>query len=295
MAENSMVQGMTGFGSAERGGFRVEVRSLNHRYLEMSVKLPPALGRHEMAVRDAVKRMFERGKLDVYISTTGQERIRLRLNLPLAREIAAALNSLCEELSIRRDMGIEAMLAWKDILITEETEYETDAMFEALDDALAGVMAMRAQEGGEIMAGVMAGAERMERLNREVVSLCPEAAEAAKKRFSERAKAFLSAGEFPLSEDAGINESKLIHEAARAAEKVDIKEEVERIEGHLGYLRKILGNGGKIGRTLDFILQELYREANTISSKAEEQRVVRAAVAMKAEIEGMREQIQNIQ
>ena len=286
MAKSIKVQGMTGYGSSEKSGYRVEARSLNHRYLEVSVKLPSPLSGQEPAIREEVKKRFARGKLDIYVSTVGDERIRLRLNRNLAQEIVGTLRTLKDELSLGGDIEIRDFLPWRDLLISEEMDFDTAPLLEALKEALCEVEAMRLKEGEEASKAIIAGAVSVEGFLGDIETLAPKAAEAAKAKFAERARSFLS--EEP-------EESRLIHEAAKAAEKVDITEEVQRIRGHIGYLRKILSEGGKIGKTLDFILQELYREANTIASKAEEQDIIRAALNMKAAIESIREQVQNIQ
>lgn len=265
----------------------MEVRSLNHRYLEAAIKLPPALVRHEMAIREAVAKKFERGRIDVFVTTTGAEKISLRLNKPLAREISSALQELAKDLGLKDGISIESLLAWKELLITEEAQYDTGPMFEALGEALSGVEAMRLKEGQDIKSRVAEGAGKIEGLNSEIISLAPAALDVAKAKFAERVKMMLPENE--------IDGTKLMYEAAKAGERVDISEEVERIGGHIAYLRKLISGGGKIGRTLDFVLQELYRETNTIASKSESQAIVKAAVVMKAEIESVREQVQNIQ
>src|SRR3989304_5703206 len=140
---NLKVQGMTGFGSSEKDGYRVEVRSLNHRYLEATVKLPPPLSAHEPAIRGEIKKRFERGKVDVYVSLTGDGRVRLKLNRRLSEEIASTLRDLKEEFSLGGEVEIRDFLPWKELLITEEAQYEAGPLFEALAEALSGVETMR--------------------------------------------------------------------------------------------------------------------------------------------------------
>lgn len=277
---------MTGYGSAEVEGYRAEVRSLNHRYLEISVKLPPQLTVFEPAIRDEVKKRFSRGKLDVYISVVGQEKIKLRLNSAFAREAVSALRTLKEELSLKGEIELRDLLIWRELLIVEEVQTEAGPLFEALSQALAEVQEMRLKEGEAALKAILEGMSAIEGMLSEIRVLAPEAAMEAKRKFAERTRAF-------LLEPA--DEQRLLQEAAKAAERIDIEEELHRIKGHLEYMGKILSDGGKIGKTLDFILQELYRETNTIASKSESEAIIRASVEMKAQIESIRELVQNIQ
>lgn len=282
------IQGMTGFGEAEKGGFRVEVRSLNHRFLDIAIKMPSALARHEIALRDMIKEMFLRGRFDIFISTAPEEKIRLGFNTELAKKLLSALNSLKEELKITKEIDMDTILSYKELLLTEEPAYDISSLYSTFKDALDEVSLMRTKEGADIEAAILKGVERIQSINDEVISLFPQSLESAKKLFMERVKAFL------LMEE-GYDDTRLILEAGRASEKADIAEEITRIKSHLGSLVKILENSGKIGRKLDFLLQELSRETNTIASKAEDKEIIKKAVDMKAEIESIRELTQNIQ
>lgn len=277
---------MTGFGSAERGGFRVEIRSLNHRFLDISMKLPPGLGEHEIPLREILRKRFGRGKFDVYVSTTGERQLRLKLDKAMAGEILDALNRLKEELSLPGSIGMDTLLNWKGLFMTEELSYETGPLYEAFNEAAAGVENMRAREGEALAAEIAARADRLEALNSGIMELYPAVREESRERFIRRLKEFLP-GEY--------DEAKVIQEASSAAERSDISEEVSRLKNHIEHLRKILSAGGKIGRKLDFLLQEVNREANTIASKTDDYRVLSLVIDMKAETEKAREQVQNIQ
>ncbi len=277
---------MTGFGSAESGPFRVEARSLNHRFLEITFRMPPVFIRHEIALRDMVKERFERGKFDISVSITGEGVMRLRPNTALARELISAFNTLKEELSLSGEIGIEATFDWKELLITEEAGYDEAELFGAVGKALEELESMRLKEGEAVGAILLEGAGKLKALNERLRAAYPQALESAREKFRERLALFLP---------EGADESKLIMEAGKAAEKADITEELARIESHLDYMKKTVSEGGKIGRKLDFILQELNREINTIASKSEQAEITRTAVEMKEETESLREQAQNIQ
>jgi|Deesub1362A_J573_1020465.scaffolds.fasta_scaffold00004_344 uncharacterized protein (TIGR00255 family) len=278
---------MTGFGSADRGGFRVEIRSLNHRFMDISIKLPPALGRHEIPLRDILKQKFSRGKFDVYISVTSDAGVSLSVNKEAAKKVFDALNDLKEGLSLDGDIDIGMLLGWKELFMTEEVSYDADALYEAFREAANGVEGMRLREGETLAAELVSRADKLDALNNEIISLCPSVMKECRDRFLQRLKEFLPEGQY--------DEIKLIQEASTASEKADITEEVTRLKSHIEQLKKILTDGGTIGRKLDFLLQELNREANTIASKASDSRILNIVIEMKAEIEKMREQVQNIQ
>lgn len=277
---------MTGFGAAERNGFRVEVRSLNHRFLDISMKLPPALGGHEMTLRNTIKQRFGRGKLDVYVSTTGEEKVTFTLNRELAREILTALRELGEELSLSGSVTMDTLLGWKALFVRDEVSYEPAPVFEAFEAALGEVEAMRLREGEALAAEVVSRADALEALNGRVSALLPSVLEDSRQRFAEKLRGYLP---------EGYDEARLLQEASSVAERADISEEVSRLSHHIGHLRKILSEGGTIGRKLDFLLQELYRESNTIAAKTDDHRIVELVIDMKAETEKAREQVQNIQ
>ncbi|GAB4390430.1 MAG: YicC family protein [Thermodesulfovibrionales bacterium] len=281
-----MVQGMTGFGSEERGGFRVEIRSLNHRFMDIFMRMPPTLASHEMPLRDILKERFTRGKFDVYISASAESGAGVSINRTMARGIYLALNELREEFGIKGEVSLEALLNWKELIAFEESPSDTGDLYDAFKRAVAELEDMRLKEGRDLAAELLARADSLGRLNREIISLTGTVKAEAREKFLARVKEFLP---------EPVEEGRLLQEAAAAAERADISEEVSRLENHLGNFRKILSSGGTIGRKLDFVLQEINREANTIASKAEDQRVLNLVIEMKAEAEKAREQAQNIQ
>lgn len=266
----------------------MEVRSLNHRYLDIIIKSPNSLNRFDHKLRELIKELFQRGRVEVFITSSGAEKILVKVNTEAAAEVARALKTLKEELSLSGEIGLDSFLGYKDLFMSEDVQYDEAPLFEALGEALLEVREMRDQEGEAMAHDVASRASRVRELKDIVVAAAPEALEAARARFVERAKAFLPSEAMP-------DETRLIQEAASAAERADIAEEITRIGSHLDFLSSTLKEGGKIGRKLDFILQELNRESNTIASKAEDRRILEAVLEMKAEIESMREMVQNIQ
>ncbi len=282
-----MIQGMTGFGAAERNGFRVEVRSLNHRFLDISVRTPAALSRHEMPIRDALQKRFDRGKFDVYVSTSGPGELRFNLNAGMAREVRRALGELGEAAGTSGEIGIDTLLQWKDLFLKEEISYDEDTLFGAFEEAVAGLEQMRLKEGRDIAREIESRAGRLEELNGKVAAIAPEAMASAKEKYFGRLKDLLA--------EKGCEDSKLMQEAASLAERADITEEITRLRNHIAHMRDIIRAGGTVGRKLDFLLQELNREANTIASKTDDFRITELVIDMKTEIEKTREQVQNIQ
>jgi uncharacterized protein (TIGR00255 family) len=282
-----MTQSMTGFGSAEEGPFKVEIRSLNHRFLEVFLRIPQNLGSHELPLRNLVREKFSRGRIDVFISMTDGKDLSIKVNMELAREIYNSLRSLKEELTLSGEISVESIASFKDIIIADETEFNADSLYRAFKEALNKVGEMRTREGEALARDVLARSELLENLKDRIASICPDVVGAREQTYRERLRSLFGDFEF--------DENRVLQEAAFLAGKADISEEVTRLSLHIGQLKKILGDGDTIGRKVEFLLQELIREVNTIASKADDYGISSIAIEMKAEIEKMREQAQNIQ
>ena len=282
-----MIQSMTGFGSAERGPFRVEIRSLNHRFLDISVRIPPQLSHHEVALRNRIREKFSRGRFDLMISTTGEARVSVKINRELAREICNAFRILRDELSLSGDVGIETIAGLREIIIAEETDYDAELLYAAVSEAMDMLGDMRKREGAIIATDILSRLERVAEMKNRIGLLSPDLLRECREKYFERLCSLL--GEAPC------DGNRVLQEAAIMAEKMDISEEITRLGSHITQMRKILSDDDTIGRKVEFLLQEFTREVNTIASKADDARVSSITVDMKAEIEKMREQAQNIQ
>ncbi|MEW6674608.1 MAG: YicC/YloC family endoribonuclease [Nitrospirota bacterium] len=282
-----MVQGMTGFGSAEKNGFRVEIRSLNHRFIDIAIKIPPYLNYHDIPLRNILKERFHRGRFDVSVLITGHEPTQLSINKELARRIYTAFQDLQKELSIPGQIDIDTLANYRELIIEEELEYDVDALYTAFTEAISKLEAMRMQEGEMLSKELRNSAESLNVLNNKIKSLCPDMLTWYREKLSERLKAILGGME--------PDNVRIMQEAAIMAERLDISEEVSRIENHLKQFIEILNDGNIIGRRLDFLLQEINREVNTMASKSSDYNISSLTVEMKIEIEKMREQVQNIQ
>ena len=292
-----MVKSMTGYGRAVETvngrEFTVELRSVNNRYLDCSVRLPRQLSFAEDAVKQAVKNSISRGKVDVFISfrSEQEEEVKITLNKPVLEGYLAAMHQMVSEYSVRDDISASALSRLPEVFQVEKAEADEEQlkadMMSVVDKAIAGFDAMRTTEGtamandlrsrGETVLGLVA---RVETEGKDTV-----------REYRERLESKLR----EVLESTAIDESRILTEAAIFADKVAVDEETVRLRSHLQQMKTMLDNGGAIGRKLDFLLQEMNREANTIGSKCSDLRIARIVVDIKAELEKIREQTQNVE
>lgn len=281
------MQSMTGFGAAERDGFKVEVRSLNHRYIEISVRMPSVLVEHEIPVRNIIKERFARGKFDVNISLTDKRQIRMGVNKELAKGIYDAFSDLQKELSLPGHLNIDFFSGYRELLIEEKPDYNADVLYNALNDAVSKVEEMRRTEGETLKKELECSLKRLAGMHNEIEGLLHGLVAHYRETLSKRIAELVS--------NLSIDETRLAQEVAIMAQKSDIAEELARFRSHMQQFQSALSNGDVIGRKLDFILQEMNRETNTIASKMDDVRVINLSIEIKTEIEKLREQVQNIQ
>ncbi len=282
-----MIQSMTGFGSAEKEGCRVEVRSINHRFLEVSMRAPSFMARLEIPFRNILKESLSRGKCDISVSVSAREATDVAVNVEFVKKMYASFSALREELSLSGEIDINGLLALHEMFIETSQKYDLDKVIETYRQALADLIGMRTAEGEALAAELRAMTSSLASMNEAIGDSCGRVLEEVKGKFRERLATLLDGRD--------IDENRILQEAAIIAARLDISEEIARIASHLGQFEAILGSGGIIGRKLDFILQELNREVNTIASKSADYEVSRMTVEMKTVIEKMREQVQNIQ
>ena len=282
-----MIQGMTGFGSAEHGAFKVEIRSVNHRFIDISIKLPQGLGQMEMPLRDRVKGHFFRGRFDITVSIAGEYDVKVRINRGLAKEIYNALSLLRDELSLPGTLGIDTIAGFRELFISGVAAYDTESLFIAFEDALSMVKEMRLREGESIGRDMLARVCAVEAMNHRIAALCPEAVQVCREKYVGRLH--------ELFGEVHFDEHRVLQEAAIIAEKTDISEEIARFQAHLVQLKDIISSGDVVGRKIEFLLQELNREVNTIASKSADYGISAIVVETKTELEKLREQAQNIQ
>ncbi len=281
------MQSMTGFGASEKDGFKVEIRSLNHKHIDINIKMPSALMEHDMAIRNMVKEHFARGKFDVGISITDRQQTKVGVNLELAGKIHRAFSELQKNLSLPGSIGIDFFSGYRELIITEEPEYSSEALYQAVSDALSKLQDMRNTEGESLKSELSARIKGLQKL--------PDEIETEAKEASLRRKESLQKKIRDLIPDIPVDESRLAQEIAFLAQKSDITEELARLRSHIQQFASLLSEGGNAGRKFDFIIQEMHREVNTIASKSDDIKIINRTIEMKTEIEKLREQAQNIQ
>jgi uncharacterized protein (TIGR00255 family) len=278
---------MTGFGNSTNNDFAVEIRSLNHRYIDISLKMPPYMSRHEIPLRNLLREKFQRGRFDVSVSARSTDVPRLKIDRALARNIYSALKDLQNEFSLPGAIGIETLAAYKEMLVEGEAEYNEDALYAVFREAISNLEAMRLREGKLLEEEMRNRIFSLNEMDKQIKLRAPDQISLWRERFTERLSLIVGAG--------SIDDNRVLQEAAIMAEKLDISEETSRIENHIKQFTEVLGNGNVVGKKLDFLLQEISREVNTLSCKSGDYSISSLAVDMKNEIEKMREQVQNIQ
>ena len=295
-----MVKSMTGYGRGERafdGGLQitVELRSVNNRYLDCAVKMPRAYIFAEDAMKGMIQRAVARGKVDVFVTIvrSGGDDLVVTVNEALAKSYAAALERLRElgGSGAKKRWSAADLARFPDVLTVEKREEDLDEMKErllaVLELALKDFNAMRETEGRRLEADILGRADAIQRLLAEVEERSPQTVDDYRARLEAKMREVL--------QNTQIDEARLLTEAAIFADKVAVDEETVRLHSHLGQLRELLSAGGAVGRKLDFLIQEFNREANTIGSKCSDLEITGQVVDIKAEIEKIREQVQNIE
>ncbi|NWF57389.1 MAG: YicC family protein [Syntrophaceae bacterium] len=292
-----MIKSMTGFGRGEweEDGKKlgVEIRSVNHRYCDISIRLPRRLNPLETQVRNLLRQRLSRGRIEVFVqldesSIPGQ---KLELDLPLARDIYLALKALQENLGIPGEIRLETMAGFRDIIGRKEAEPDLEKEWECLRSALEGALssleAMRREEGAKLREDFLGRLTAIETMVRQIEEKAPLALRACRDRLAQRVQ--------ELSGGLEIDETRLAQEVAFLAERSDITEELVRMRSHLSQFRDLLDRPEPAGRRLEFLLQEINREANTMGSKANYASIAHVGVEIKSELEKMREQVQNVE
>lgn len=292
-----MIKSMTGYGRGEWQGdgkrVEVEVRSFNHRFCDILVRLPRRLTPLEAQARKLVGQRFSRGRIEVSVQINDSAEVeqKLELDLALAKDYYRALKALQEDLGIPGEIRLEMLSAFKEIFARKEVETDLEKEWAflqgVLEEALNGVEGMRRDEGLALREDFLNRLQTIERMLQDVGSWAPLALRTCRDRLTARVK--------ELSGGLEVNGDRLAQEVAYLAERSDITEELVRIRSHLNQFREMLDRPEPVGRKLEFLLQEINREANTIGSKASDAGIAQAVVEIKSELEKMREQVQNVE
>ncbi|MBQ3403845.1 MAG: YicC family protein [Oscillospiraceae bacterium] len=292
-----MIKSMTGYGSAKgvsgKLDVSIDVKSVNNRYLDCSVRLPRAYISAEEPMRALVQSRVSRGKVDVYVSidSSRADDFEISVNKALAEAYLNALNELTESFSVVNDISAARLAAYPDVLGVKKKEMDADALAKdlcaVLSDALDGFELMRVREGERLAEDISRRLDEIERLVSAAEIRSPKTVEEYRQRLEQRIRDMLSSVQ--------IDEARLLTETAIFADRIAVNEEIVRLRSHISQFRTMLKGDEPIGRKLDFLVQELNREANTLGSKGNDTEMARIVVDIKAEIEKIREQIQNIE
>ena len=294
-----MIRSMTGFGRAEVSGdtvvVAVEARSVNHRHLDISLRLPRTLTSYEGEARRLIQSQLERGRIEVNVQVSpvvGQSTQQVRADEALARAYVDRARALGTSLGVPGDVTLAWVLEQPGVLRTEEAEAPDPAaiwrlLADALGRALEELVGRRRAEGDALAAELRLLQASLASTIEQIALRLPAVAARRTDRLRERMRAFLA--------DAAIDEARLLTEVAMWADRTDITEELARLRAHLEQFSHILDKGGSVGRQLDFLLQELNREVNTVASKADDLDLSQAAITGKSVLEKMREQVQNLE
>jgi uncharacterized protein (TIGR00255 family) len=288
-----MIYSMTGFSAVaielDAGSLSLEVRSVNHRYLDLQLRLPDELRMLEPTLREAIAAQIARGKVECRVGYTARTSasITARLNQPLLRQLADWNAEVRDILPAARDLSVADILRWNSILETDSLSADKlhDSVLNMLKQALQEFRGTRAREGEKLKSFLLQRVAQINSLRADIAPRIPSAIKAYEARLRMRLLEALDSHD----------DERLRQEISLFASKIDVDEELSRLHSHLTEMERVLEKGGSVGKRLDFLMQELHREANTLGSKSVDSEVSHASMEMKILIEQMREQIQNLE
>ena len=293
-----MIRSMTGFGRCEitEGDrkFTVEMKGVNHRYLDANIRMPKKLNFFDSAIRSLLKKYAQRGKVDIFITyeDMSENQVSLKYNEPLAKEYLTYFKQMEESFGLENDIRVSALSRCTEVLTMEEQAPDEEALWNGLKKALEGALEQfvetREAEGENLKNDILSKLEGMLEKVSYIENRSPEIVAEYREKLEEKVKELLA--------DTQMDEGRIAAEVVIFADKICTDEEVVRLKSHISHMREtFLSEEGGIGRKLDFIAQEMNREANTILSKANDIEVSNCAIDLKTEIEKIREQVQNIE
>lgn len=292
-----MIKSMTGFGrceiSEENRKFTVEMKSVNHRFLDMNLKMPKKLNFFEATIRTLLKDYIQRGKVDIFITYEdfNENNVNIKYNKELAGEYYKYLCQMAEDFSLDNDIRVSSLSRYPEVFAMEEMEIDEEGIWKSLEKALRGAaegfVETRIKEGEKLRDDLISKLDEMLQVVDLIEARSPQILKEYKDRLTAKVKELL--------EDTKVDETRLLTEVTIFADKVCVDEEIVRLRSHITTTKETLLAGGSMGRKLDFIAQEMNREANTILSKANDLEISNHAITLKTEIEKVREQIQNIE
>ena len=292
-----MIKSMTGFGRCEvsenNRKFTVEMKSVNHRYLDVNIKMPKKLNFFEAAIRSLLKDYIQRGKVDIFISYEDltENNVCVKYNQDIAGEYLNYLKLMAEQFELDNDIRVSNLSRYPEVFTMEEQAIDEEGIWKTLEKALTGAcegfVESRIREGEHLKNDLVQKLDMMLSHVDFIHERSPQIISEYKQRLQDKVKDLLA--------DTKVDENRLLMEVTIFADKVCVDEEIVRLRSHVETTKSTLLTGGSMGRKLDFIAQEMNREANTILSKASDLEISNRAIELKTEIEKVREQIQNIE
>ena len=292
-----MIKSMTGFGRCEiadeKRKFTVELKSVNHRYLDVNMKMPKKLNFFESAIRTVLKQYIERGKVDLFISCEDytEDNFALRYNESLAAEYLKHLQSMAEKFHLENDIRVSTLSRYPDVFVMEEQQPDEEELWNGLNKAICGAceqfVQTRQKEGENLKNDLCHKLEELLSYVDFIETRSPQIMQEYRRNLTEKIQDLLG--------DTPVDEARIATEVTIYADKVCVDEETVRLRSHINSMKDTLLAGGSVGRKLDFIAQEMNREANTILSKANNIEISDVGINLKTGIEKIREQIQNIE
>ncbi len=292
-----MIKSMTGFGRCEvqkdSRKFTVELKSVNHRYLDVNIRMPKKLNFFETAIRTLLKSYANRGKVDIFITyeDLSQTQVSVKYNAALAAEYMKYLKQMEEEFGLENDVRVSTLSRYPEVFTMEEQSEDEEELWNGLKEALEGAFTQfvetRKTEGENLKKDIISKLDLLSEQIGFIEERSPQIVAEYRAKLEDKMKELLA--------DTQIEESRIASEVILFADKICTDEEVVRLKSHISHMRNTLEEKDEIGRKLDFIAQEMHREANTILSKANDIEVSDRAISLKTEIEKIREQIQNIE
>ena len=292
-----MIKSMTGFGryemADEKRKITVEMKAVNHRYLDMNLKMPKKFSFFESSIRGTLKKYIQRGKVDIYITYEDftENNVSIRYNQDIAEEYMKYLDQMADHFSLEKDIRVSTLSRYPEVLSMEEQVMDEEEIWKNLEHAVSkaaeAFVDTRIKEGENLKQDLIKKLDGMLELVAYIEERSPEIIEAYKTKLEDKVKELLS--------ETQIDENRILTEVTIFADKICVDEEIVRLKSHITSTKSTLEEGGSIGRKLDFIAQEMNREANTILSKSNDLDTSNKAIDLKTEIEKVREQIQNIE
>ena len=292
-----MIKSMTGYGKSEQTidslNVTVEIKSVNHRYFEFSARVPREYGFLEEKLKKYCNSLITRGKVECYVSVEDLEEREMEVNVneTLAAGYVKALKELSERFGLKDDISAVTLSRYPDVITLHKASADEERIWNAVktvaETAVSKFIEMRETEGGKLRGDILSRADYIIECVEFIEGRSPETVREYNEKLKQRMKELLG--------DAAVDEQRLLNEAAIYADKIAVDEETVRLRSHISQLREFMNSSEAIGRKLDFLVQEINREANTIGSKAQDVDIAKKVIAIKAEVEKIREQVQNIE